>query len=149
FTILCISRRDPVKGVEILEKAVKQIPGVKLNLVSGRRRTIKDFANADLYVLPSLSEGFPIVLLEAMAAKLPIVATDVGDCKELIQGASCGLIVRPGSSLELANAIKKMIADKNRVKMGERGRVYVEKNHTWEQVAAIYHSAYRGASSRD
>ncbi len=147
FVVLCISRPDPVKGVAILKKAIKQLPGVKLHLVSGRRRTVRDFARSDIYVLPSLSEGFPVVLLEAMAAKLPIVATDVGDCRKLVQKANCGLIVKPGSSSKLAAAIKTMMADKNRARMGERGRDYVAKNFTWAKVAAYYNSAYRRTSS--
>ena len=84
FNILCIARRDPAKGIEILEKAVKKVSGVKLNLVSGRPRTMKDFETADCYVLPSLSEGLPIVLLEAMAARLPIIATGVGHCRKIV-----------------------------------------------------------------
>lgn len=142
FTVLCIARRDPVKGIDILEKAVAKLPGVKLHLVSGRMRTMADFAAADLYVLPSLSEGFPIVLLEAMAAKLPIVATDVGDCKKLVEKANCGLIVQSGNVEALAQAIKTMIANKNRVKMGERGFAYVKAYHSWEKVATVYYSVY-------
>ena len=142
FTILCISRRDPVKGTGFLEKAVQQIPNVKLNLVSGRQREMSDFAKADIYVLPSLSEGLPIVILEAMAAKLPIVTTDVGDCSFLVRNAKCGVVIKPGSASELSNAILAMIADKNRSKMGSNGFKYVKENYSWEKVAAIYNSAY-------
>lgn len=147
FTILCISRRDPVKGIDILEKVVKEIPNIKLNLISDRQRTMADFAEADCYVLPSLSEGLPIVLLEAMTAKLPIVATDTGDCRAIIEKADCGLIVEPGSAAELSKAIVQMIDDKNRAKMGERGYDYVKENYTWEKVATLYNSAYRRLDS--
>lgn len=143
FTILCIARHDPAKGVKILEDAIKNLKNVKLNLISGRQRALSDFTNADLYVLPSLSEGLPIVLLEAMAAKLPVVATDVGDCRELVEKSNCGIIVKPNSVEELIKAIMQMINNKNRTKMGKRGFQYVKENYTWEKVAAYYYSAYR------
>ncbi|MCL4390428.1 MAG: glycosyltransferase family 4 protein [Patescibacteria group bacterium] len=147
FTVLCVSRRDPVKGIDVLEKAVGSLPWVKLNLVSGRRRTLADFSAADIYVLPSLSEGLPIVLLEAMAAKLPVVATNVGDCREIVEAAKCGLIVPPGDCARLAQAIWQLKQDRNRAKMGERGFIYVQKNFSWDKVAAACYSAYRGAGT--
>ncbi len=147
FTVLCIARRDPVKGIEILEKAIHKIKNIKLNLVFDRHWTLSDFAAAEVYVIPSLSEGLPIVLLEAMAAKLPIIATDVGDCREIIEKANCGLVIKPGSVSELVAGIKKMMTDKNRAKMGERGRQYVKENYTWEKVAAGYYSAYSRVNS--
>lgn len=148
FNILCVSRRDPAKGVKILESAVKKIPGIKLNLVSGRPRMLTDFANADLYVLPSLSEGLPIVLLEAMAAKLPVVVTDVGECRKIVEKARCGLVVPPGKPEELIKAIEVMVKNKKRAKLGERGFTYVAKNFSWDKVAAVYHFAYSGRHTK-
>lgn len=151
FTILCVSRRDPVKGLDILEKAFEEVhqqhPNVRLNLVSGRQRTAKDFKTANLYVLPSLSEGLPVVLLEAMAAKLPIVTTDVGDCRELVERARVGLVVTPGNVAAISDAIVRMLNDKNRARMGEAGYRYVKENFTWDKVAARYYSAYSGSPS--
>jgi len=143
FNILCISRRDPIKGVKILEQAVKLVPNCTLNLVSGRKWTLSDFSNADCYVLPSLSEGLPIVLLEAMAAKLPVIATDVGDCRFLVEKSSSGYIVNPGSVDELAKAIEKMRGDRNREIMGLNGHNYVRTHYTWEKVAEKVIAAYR------
>lgn len=140
FTVLCIARRDPVKGVEILEEAITQLPKVKLNLVFSRKRTMNDFADADLYVLPSLSEGLPIVLLEAMAAKLPVIATNVGDCRELVEKANAGIIVKPGDIENLKAAILTMI--KNNGNFGQNGYNFVKKNYTWEKTADIYQKIY-------
>lgn len=142
FTILCISRRDPVKGTDFLEKAVKQIPNIKLNLVSGRKRSMSDFANADCYVLPSLSEGLPIVLLEAMAAKLPVITTDVGSCRDLVEKSGCGLIVSPGDIDSLVIGIKKMQSLKNRKDLGNNGHLFVKKYFTWENVVDTTRLSY-------
>lgn len=150
FTVLCVSRRDPVKGVEVLEEAIKMVreeyPNVRLNLISTRKRTARDFKAADIYVLPSLSEGLPIVLLEAMAAKLPIIATDVGDCREIVETAGCGFVVKPADQKMLVRAIVDMIKNESRKEMGERGYGYVKENFTWVKVAASYYSAYCGAN---
>ncbi len=69
-------------------------------------------AQLDLYAWPALSlEGFGIALAEAMAAGVPIVATDVGACREVLEGGRCGLLVEPGSPLALAEGISQVMAD--------------------------------------
>jgi glycosyltransferase involved in cell wall biosynthesis len=65
----------------------------------------------DCYVLPSLWEGLPMVLLEAMAAGCPIVTTDVGGVCSAIQSGVTGLLVKPGNSGELAQAVISMLSN--------------------------------------
>lgn len=144
FTVLCISRRDPVKGVAILEEAVRKVPGAKLHLVSGRQRSLADFARVDIYVLPSLSEGLPLVLLEAMAAKLPIVTTDVGDCGQIVTKANCGLVVPPGDVVGLAKAIKTLKSSQK--SLGQNGYNFVREKFTWANVAAKVVHGYQKVS---
>lgn len=142
FRIFWIGRKyDPVKGLKYLEEAVKGLD-VTLDAAEGiyGEEKIKRFKMADLYVLPSLSEGFPIVLLEAMAAKLPIITTDVGDCRDLVEAAGCGVVIK--SVNDLRPAIIKMMKSKDLKNMGERGYEYVKKNYTWNKVAAVYNSFY-------
>lgn len=65
----------------------------------------------DLFVLPSAKEGLPYALLEAMAAGLPIVATEVGAIPEIIENEKNGLTVPSKNSSELSNAIQKLLND--------------------------------------
>ena len=112
--ILFVGRLDPIKGVQILLRAMKivcrELPEAKLIVVGdGEEREyleslaesldlkdqmdfigmiphdkIPDYLyKADIFVLPSLSEGFPVVILEAMASGLPIIATRVGRCNQI------------------------------------------------------------------
>ena len=65
----------------------------------------------DVYVLPSLWEGLPMVLLEAMAAKCPIVATDVGGVSTVITSGGTGLLVKPKNIQELSRAVIRLLSD--------------------------------------
>ena len=64
----------------------------------------------DLFVLPSIKEGQPWVILEAMAAEVPIVATNIAGIQEMIENGKSGLLVEPADPAALANAIEKMLA---------------------------------------
>ncbi len=66
----------------------------------------------DIFVLPSVKEGFPYTLLEAMAAQLPIIATYVGGVPEIIQPGYNGLLVPAADANALAQSINKLISDK-------------------------------------
>jgi glycosyltransferase involved in cell wall biosynthesis len=68
-------------------------------------------AGLDLFVLPSFTEGFPIALLEAMAAGKPIVASNLQGVREIVSGHDCAFLVRPGSVEELARALECLLTD--------------------------------------
>jgi glycogen(starch) synthase len=101
---------------------------------------------ADVLALPSIQEGQGIVLLEAQASAKPVVAFDVGGVNEAVRSGETGLLVKRGSSEELADALLKLLSDKAlREKMGANGRRFVTENFTWDICAQkmlnVYHEA--------
>jgi glycosyltransferase involved in cell wall biosynthesis len=80
-------------------------------------------------VLPSRSEGRPVVVLEAMAMGLPVVASDIPGTRELVRDRETGLLFRPGDSEHLASCIEQLIKDARlRQQMGQRAQEYIESD---------------------
>jgi len=101
---------------------------------------------ADVFALPSIQEGQGIVLLEAQASAKPVVAFDVGGVNEAVRNGETGLLVKRGSSEELADALLKLLSDKAlREKMGANGRRFVTENFTWDICAQKMLNVYREA----
>jgi glycosyltransferase involved in cell wall biosynthesis len=90
---------------------------------AGQRSDIPEIlAASDLFVLPSLTEALPTVLMEAMAAMKPIVASSVGGIPEMINNRINGMLVSPENSPELADACLQVLLDKNMAEtMGRNG----------------------------
>ncbi|MCG8462337.1 MAG: glycosyltransferase family 4 protein [Holophagales bacterium] len=104
-----------------------------------REETWKHYAEAEIYCLPSLYEGFPLAILEAMAAGLPVVATDVSGNPEAVDDGATGLLVPRLDSAELAEALCKLIADPaRRRRMGLAGREKVERDFDIQKIAGEY-----------
>jgi glycogen(starch) synthase len=99
---------------------------------------------ADLLVLPSIQEGQGIVLLEAEASAKPVVAFNVGGVNEAVRSGETGLLVKGGNTDELADAVMRLLSDKNlRQKMGVNGRKFVLENYTWDICAEKMLSVYQ------
>ncbi|MBU1446157.1 glycosyltransferase family 4 protein [Patescibacteria group bacterium] len=95
---------------ENLEKLIQEKKLENNVKLLGFRKDIPHLmATCDIFVLPSLKEAFGLVLIEAMTAKLPIVASDVGGIPEIIEAGINGLLVSPKNKKELAESIKKYI----------------------------------------
>jgi glycosyltransferase involved in cell wall biosynthesis len=114
----------------------------------GGKELVEKYLESDVFILPSIWEGLPVSLLEAMAAGLPVIVTDVGGISGICLNGENALVVNPGNPEELASAMKKMIDDGDlRMKLGEKGRKTVEEKFSWKNTAnsvmKIYHLAKR------
>ncbi len=97
-----------------------------------------------LSVLPSVKEGFPFVILEAMQAGLPIVATCVGGIPEMIKDNESGLLVPPANPENLAQAIIKLLENKNLAdQLGRQAKIDVAQKFSLEKMITRTKEVYR------
>lgn len=173
FRIVYVGRLSPEKGCDILIKAVgylvkkgckigmvfigegamrkdleelakKMIPGDCTAFVGYRDKAYRYFPFFDLFVLPSYTEGFPITLLEAMQAGICILATNVGEIPKVLERGKLGVIVNPGSVLDLVSAISEIIKSS---KLAAEKRILARKKALNEYsifgMAKMYDREYR------
>jgi colanic acid/amylovoran biosynthesis glycosyltransferase len=109
----------------------------------GREDVHEYYRAANAFCLPSFHEGVPIVLMEAMALELPVVATDVMGVRELVEHEGNGLLIRPGRSDLLADAVERLIVDPDwRRRLGAAGRETVQQRFDIRRSAAEIHTAF-------
>ena len=96
----------------------------------------------DTFVLCSLSEGLPLTLVEAMAAGLPVVGTNVGAVPELVRAADCGWLSSPGDPGQLAAALLQSLRCEKRVQWGLRGRDYVLGHNSVDSMTDAYEQLF-------
>jgi glycosyltransferase involved in cell wall biosynthesis len=156
-----VGRLDWQKGYDILIDALPLLPGVTAVVVGdgplrenlearARAKGVADrfvvtgwmdsatplLRTFDLFVLPSRFEGLPLAVLEAMEARLAVIATDVGSTAEAVGDEETGLLVPPDDPAHLAAAIRRLLDDEElRKRMAVRGRA------VWE---AQFHAARMG-----
>jgi len=123
----------PKKG-DILEKAKKLGVREKISTISfvpnDKMPTI--YRKSKVFVLPSLSEGFPRTILEAMSCEVPVVSTDLPQIRNLI--SDCGFLVPEKNPVALVEAIDRLLSDEDlRNKFGVNGRKKVKKNYNWQE----------------
>lgn len=112
----------------------------------GERKDVKEILQVmDIFVLASLYEGFPVVVLEAMAVGLPIVASRVGGLKEAISDGKTGFLVEPGNSSILADRIRELLLkDATRKKFGEAAFIRVKENFPLEKTVDGIENLWKG-----
>ncbi|MBS3943098.1 MAG: GT4 family glycosyltransferase PelF [Dethiobacter sp.] len=118
-------------------------------IFTGQADTMEFLPKLDLLVLTSVSEGQPLVMLEGMAAGIPFVVTDVGSCRELIEGIGeddigpCGIVTQPASPDQTAQAIMKILTNLEMMEqMGNNAVKRVEKYYTQELLVKNYREVY-------
>jgi glycosyltransferase involved in cell wall biosynthesis len=156
-----VSRLSPEKNVALFLTAAvniaREIPDVKFLVVgdgperaalqarfqkesivfAGQRADVPRLLQAmDVFVLSSDAEGFPVAIVEAMAAARAIVATHVGGVREALADGACGRVIPPRDVEALTTAILKLLRDENeRRALGERAHAYAAQHFTRAQQA--------------
>jgi len=171
--LVTVSVLRPAKGIEVLLDAARQVPnacflilgdgvmrqqwselaasyGIADRIRWAGFRTDVDalLAGCDAMVHPSLDDAFPTVLLEAMAAGLPVIASDVGGIPEIVVPGVTGTLVPPGDAPALAAAIGALLADRSKMaRMGEAATGVATKSFStaaWvERLRVVYDDVLR------
>jgi len=169
--IVNVARHDPVKGVDVLLRAMALVdPSVRLVQIGRGEKTVElvalrdqlglgdrvefrdlpwgeraadHLAGFDLFVLPSRTEGLPVTVMEAMLAGLAVVTTDVGSVREAVIDGETGLVVAPEDPVALAAAINAMVSEPDRrLAMGERARIIAKERFTVQATVHRYLALY-------
>lgn len=155
-----VGRLESVKGFDILMSAVEAMaerrPNVKAFFIGAHRpETVRSSENLvflgfrddvfsvlkqmDIFCLPSLSEGLPNAVMEAMAVGCPIVASAVGGVVSLVRDGESGLLVPPRDPSALGAAIEKLIDDPAlRRRLAAKARERIEEDFNWNRIGEEY-----------
>jgi colanic acid/amylovoran biosynthesis glycosyltransferase len=130
-------------GLERLARELDVASRIRFEGAVGREDVHAYYRQADAFCLPSFAEGVPVVLMEAMATELPVVATDVMGVRELVDDGVNGILVRPGRADLLADAIARLAGDVDlRRRLGAAGRQTVQRDFDVHQAAKQIHKAF-------
>jgi glycosyltransferase involved in cell wall biosynthesis len=129
---------------ETLDALRQQASGLKVNFLTGvsRADTVQAFKSADLFMFGSSTEAFPLVILEAMASKLPFVSTECGNIKELKGGIVCSEEQLPAQAKEILDnpALRE--------KLGHDGWQQWQNKYTFKAVVEQYENLYYRLAER-
>ena len=104
------------------------------------------YASHDVFVFPSLVEGMPLTLLEAMASAMPVVTTETSGMADVVENEVNGLLVPPANSEHLADAVEKVcLSAKLRRELGQAAQITMRR-FTWERVVEKLEAVLRQAS---
>lgn len=122
--------------------------GLTRSVVFLGRRSHEDMPNlmnkSSIYVLPSLKEGMPYALLEAMACGKPVIGSDISGVRDVVTNGENGLLVPPRDTRALADAILTLLEDENLRKiMGRKARELMVRKYSWDAVAVKMEKVYQ------
>ncbi|MDQ1631069.1 MAG: hypothetical protein QOJ32_2347 [Frankiaceae bacterium] len=167
-TIGSLGRLDRMKGYDLLLEALARLPGARVEVLGdgsersslerrARRLGVADrvrfpgwepdprrrLPEWDVFCLPSRSEGFPLSVVEAMLAGLPVVASDVGSIPEAVQAGTTGLLVGKDDLEGLVRALAVLVGSASeRARLGAAGRRVAAERFTVEHMAQAYRTLY-------
>lgn len=142
-TVLLIVGQGPLR--KEVERLARELGVTAYLRFMGVRGDIPDLMNAaDGYVMSSAWEGLPIVLLEASASGLPVVATDVGGNREVVLEGKSGILVPPKDHEALARSMLQIMAlpQEIRVSMGMQARQHIEDHYALDKLVDQWEALY-------
>ena len=120
-----------------------------MRFVGWQEEMVRWYSAMDAFVLPSHREGVPRAAMEAAAMELPVVATDIRGCREVVRHGETGLLVAARDAAALAGALESLLADSGlRRAMGQAGRRHIERDFNQEQVLDRLRAFYAGLEER-
>jgi glycosyltransferase involved in cell wall biosynthesis len=122
--------------------------GMRMRMLGHRKDARSLYQAFDIFALPSLYEGFPYTLLDAMAAGLPVVTTDWPGAREIVD-ESCGMVTPVGDADALAKALDALVRDADlRARLGQGGRARVDEKFTLRRFLDSHEAMYRELAAR-
>ncbi|MHC4115474.1 MAG: glycosyltransferase family 4 protein [Planctomycetota bacterium] len=143
--LVIIGPEEPEKTDRISSDTFKEYGVENKTIYLGTREDIPELlACCDIYTLPSWREGYPRSAIEAAALALPIVATNIRGCRQVVEDGVTGLLVPLGDKGALASAIRKLVEDKElREKMGQAGHEKAQREFDERRVCGVVISIYK------
>jgi glycosyltransferase involved in cell wall biosynthesis len=128
-----------------LEKRTSYLNVKDSVIFAGMRKDVPEILSTlNVFVLPSLNEGFPMALLEAQAAKVPVVATRVGAIPDVVEDRVTGMLIPPKDPQAIAEAIIMILSDKKLAAgIAKKGFERVRDNFSSEKMGSQYLSIYK------
>jgi len=100
-------------------------------------------ASCDIFVLPSMSESWPLSLAEALSMEKPVIATDVGGVKEIVQNNKTGLVIKPADTTALGDALIQLLQNEGLAhRLGTNGRQFALNNFNWALLTSRFEDLY-------
>lgn len=141
--------RDPEFANDLINKVQRYGLSEDVHFLGNRSDVSELLAISDIFVFPSLYEAQPVALLEAMAAGLPVVASQVPAIQEIITNGKEGVLVPPGDATALANAICMLMTNETYAQqLANRGKEKVHKHYSIETTVKAYEKLYEKLASR-
>jgi len=165
--VIYVGRLSREKGLDTILEAAAKVSGLNFLIVGwgpygptlrakasklknmrligevGHDEALRYIAGSDVLVLPSYVEGLSTVILEAMALKVPVVASAVGGNTELVEDGVTGLLVSPGDPEQLASAIERIISERNlAARIASEAYKRVSNEYSWDRVYREYLRVY-------
>jgi len=143
FEVLLIGKGVDQNYFHELVIALKLTDYIKFLGKKNNDEVIDYYYKSDVFISPSLHESFPMTVLEAWAAKLPVIISNVGGVSTICNNKENAIIIPPEDPKKISEAMIALIKDpKLRRKLGENGRKLVEKNYRWDKIGKEMESIY-------